>query len=229
MWLSDYSTWPSTATRAWGHQTIKYTADNTGGSDAPQSEMFFTSGYMLDMGSVGAFEVAQFHIHMPSEHTVEGQQMDAEIHWVHFSHNINDILADTADEDETYALASALGIMFSLEAEVDSDIEAAAFAFLDWIKDDLDNDPTETPTSADKSGVAPYMNDLLQAVNWNNRWSYSGSLTTPNCLTGVQHNVLYTVLPIKQEHLDAIETFTIGLEPSFYIDTLGNYRVVLDL
>jgi hypothetical protein len=152
--------------------------------------------------------------------------MDAEIHWVHFQHGL---FEGTAAEDEGYAIASALGIMFSLDADVDSDIEAASLAFLDWIKDDLDNDPSETPSSADKSGVAPYMNDLLQAVNWNNRWSYSGSLTTPNCLTGVQHNVLYTVLPIKQEHLDAIATFTTGLEPTFYTDTNGNYRVTLDL
>jgi hypothetical protein len=71
MWLSDYSAWPA-ASRSWGHQTIKYSADASGGSDAPQSDMFFTSGYMLDMGSSGSFEVAQFHIHMPSEHTVDG-------------------------------------------------------------------------------------------------------------------------------------------------------------
>lgn len=143
---------------------------------------------MMNMGSTGSFEVAQFHIHMPSEHTVDGVQQDAEMHWVH--------MATDADADEDYAIASALGIMFSLTAEVDSDIEAASYAFLDWIKADLESDTAET-TSADKSGVAPYMNDVLQAVNWNKRWSYSGSLTTPNCLTSVQHNVLYTVLPIK--------------------------------
>jgi len=34
------------------------------------------------------------------------------------------------------------------------------------------------------------MNTLLQAVDWNNRWSYSGSLTTPACTIKVQHNVL---------------------------------------
>ena len=49
---------------------------------------------------------------------------------------------------------------------------------------------------------------LLHAVNWDNRWSYRGSLTTPNCNSGVQHNILQTVLPITQEQLDAIRSFT---------------------
>jgi len=41
------------------------------------------------------------------------------------------------------------------------------------------------------------MDALLHAVNWNNRWSYSGSLTTPPCTVDVQHNVLRQVLPIR--------------------------------
>jgi len=99
--------------------------------------MFFTSGYMLDMGSTGEFDTSQFHIHHPSEHTVEGEQMDMEIHWVHYGKGLFD---ETLDGD--YAIASAAGIMFKLGASVSTEVDAAAAAFLDWVVNDLETDPT---------------------------------------------------------------------------------------
>jgi hypothetical protein len=154
--------------------------------------------------------------------------MDLEIHWVHYA----DGLAENALTDD-YAIASALGIMFSLDADLqdEPELEATTFAFLDWIKADLEADPSSTgdPALADKSGVAPLMDDLLHAVDWNNRWSYSGSLTTPPCTVNVQHNVLRKVLPIKQEHVDAIKAFTEANSPEFYVETEGNWRTIVDL
>ena len=59
--------------------------------------------------------------------------MDAEIHWVHFADNVKDGLP----EDEDYAIASALGLMFKIGAEVEQDLQDKTYAFLDWIADDL--------------------------------------------------------------------------------------------
>ena len=73
------------------------------------------------------------------------------------------------------------------------------------------------------------MDDLLHAVNWNNRWSYSGSLTTPPCWGDIQHNVLAEILPIKQEHIDALRKFTEANAPGFYEETAGNYREVFNV
>lgn len=198
MWVSTYDGWNSgNCRRLFGHETVKYSAnygENADGdlADRTVPSNYFTSHYMLDMGSVGSFEVAQFHIHHKSEHTVDGEQMDAEIHWVH--------MANDATDETGYAVASALGIMFKVGASVSTEVDAASLAFWDWIKSDLDTD-TAVDSAEDKGAVETSMNALLQAVDWNNRWSYSGSLTTPNCLTGVQHNVLKTVLPVKEEHI----------------------------
>jgi hypothetical protein len=164
--------------------------------------------------------------------------MDLEIHWVHYGIN----LADAAKADEDYAIATAAGIMFKIGASVSTEVDAAAAAFLDWVVNDLETDPTqpwdptdekftEATTPADKSGVSETMNALLQAVDWNNRWSYSGSLTTPACTTKVQHNVLEQVLPVTQAQIDAINLFTRSQEGTadFYTETKGNYRMIMPL
>lgn len=82
--------------------------------------------------------------------------------------------------DGDYAIATAAGIMFKIGASVSTEVDAAANDFLEWIKNDLETDLVEA-TTENKAGVSTTMNALLKAVDWNNRWSYSGSLTTPPC------------------------------------------------
>jgi len=41
----------------------------------------------------------------------------------------------------------------------------------------------------------------MALLNTNKRWVYKGSLTTPPCTSVVIFNVLSTVYPIKQRHL----------------------------
>lgn len=42
----------------------------------------------------------------------------------------------------------------------------------------------------------------MMMVNMRTRWSYKGSVTTPPCATTVYWNVVKTIYPIKQKHLD---------------------------
>jgi len=44
--------------------------------------------------------------------------------------------------------------------------------------------------------------DLMRLNSTQERWSYKGSLTTPPCTETIYWNVMHTVLPIKQKHLD---------------------------
>lgn len=44
--------------------------------------------------------------------------------------------------------------------------------------------------------------DLMTMVDTDNRWVYKGSVTTPPCAQSVYWNVLYTIYPISQKHLD---------------------------
>jgi len=44
--------------------------------------------------------------------------------------------------------------------------------------------------------------ELIMMVDTNNRWVYKGSVTTPPCAQTVYWNVVRTVYPIKQKHLD---------------------------
>ena len=79
-------------------------------------------------------------------------------------------------------------------------MKSKASAFLTAVKDDL-----AVSATTSKSGIIDKMNLLLQAVNWNTRFSYFGSLTRPPCSTGVQYNILGTVLPIDATILTAIQ------------------------
>lgn len=45
--------------------------------------------------------------------------------------------------------------------------------------------------------------DLTKIVNFANRWTYTGSLTTPPCTVGVYFQVVDRVLPISEEHYNA--------------------------
>ena len=80
--------------------------------------------------------------------------------------------------------------------------------------------------------------NLINMVDFNNRWVYSGSVTTPPCARKVFWNELSTVYPIKQRHLDQ---FKMQLDRDYYpenkpsnqdtyrdktLSQVGNYRMI---
>lgn len=101
--------------------------------------------------------------------------------------------AQTVENDFKYA---AMGLMFSVN-DYTAKLSYAEQKIIDTFFETLDltnqNDP--------KVNLVTY-GDLMMMADMNNRWVYKGSVTTPPCDTYVYWNVLTTVYPISQKHLD---------------------------
>ena len=68
----------------------------------------------------------------------------------------------------------------------------------------------------------------MELLDFNNRWAYSGSITTPPCSTNVYWNVLSNVYPIKQAHLDLYHTQLAKATTAsgVALDEEGNWREI---
>ena len=160
-------------------------------------------------GATDEYYAVQFHMHAGSEHTIDGVRHDLEMHTVHYS-------KDTSNPGDV--IAAAVGIMFSVD-KYTSDLSWAEQKLVDTFFDGLKwekLDGTLTDKEGDTSGVdfnsaeATHQwsvdmvtyGDLMQMVDSTNRWVYKGSVTTPPCATYVYWNVLSTIYPISQKHLD---------------------------
>jgi len=93
-------------------------------------------------------------------------------------------------------IASAMGIMFSVK-DYDQSVTAEQIAIIDGFFGSLELTSFTNP----KVKQSTY-GDLMNMVNKENRWVYQGSVTTPPCAQKVYWNLLMTVYPIKQAHLD---------------------------
>jgi len=65
----------------------------------------------------------------------------------------------------------------------------------------------------------------LNELDFGNRWVYKGSLTTPPCTETIYWNVLDTVYPIKEQHLNWFKD-RLGSRGSAQLKEKGNFRVV---
>jgi len=68
--------------------------------------------------------------------------------------------------------------------------------------------------------------ELIMMVDTNNRWVYKGSVTTPPCAKTVYWNVVRTVYPIKQKHLDYYINYQLVRNKLQNIKKTGNNRRV---
>lgn len=73
------------------------------------------------------------------------------------------------------------------------------FQSLQW-DTDISGDTAAAPTEPVVDLIS--YGNLMELLNMNDRWIYKGSETVPPCETAIYWNVLSTVYPIKQEHLD---------------------------
>lgn len=164
----------------------------------------------------------QFHLHAGSEHTIDGVRHDLEMHTVHYP--------DIAPYDGTglFAndfMASAVGLVFSVD-KYTADLTFAEQQVIDNFFDSLKWDDTGSPVV----DMVTY-GSLMEMVDSNNRWVYKGSVTTPTCATFVYWNVLSTIYPVSQKHLDLFKAqLNAGADSSVYTEKglaeYGNWREI---
>ncbi|MFJ2297587.1 carbonic anhydrase [Oerskovia paurometabola] len=122
------------------------------------------------------FELRQFHLHTPSEHTIDGEPAAMELHLVHQS---------------AEGRLAVLGVLLELGRE-----NAALAGFFDAIPS----------AAAATSSVAPRpveINPAHLVPGWSDLIRYDGSLTTPPCSEGVLWNVYERPRTISTSQLAA--------------------------
>lgn len=139
-----------------------------------------SGGDVLSVGD-GRFELAQYHFHSPSEHTVRGQHHAMEMHLVHKS----------AD-----GKLAVVGVFIE---------EGAHNAAFDPIWSNL---PATKGTETHLENVMVDMDQLLPATLTSYR--YDGSLTTPPCSKDVTWIVLATPIQLSAEQIATFRSLIHG-------------------
>jgi carbonic anhydrase len=119
-----------------------------------------------------AYQLLQFHFHMPSEHTIAGEHYPLEVHLVH------------QDGDGKLAV---IGVLYDSGAES----RALGAVWSRWPK---------APGGQDRARKTFDPSDLLPETR--TVYRYSGSLTTPPCSEGVLWNVMRRAMTDSKAHLD---------------------------
>jgi carbonic anhydrase len=94
-------------------------------------------------------------------------------------------------------IAAAMGLFFSVK-DYTKTVTPAQEAIVDEFFDSLQWTVTDKNPKVDEVTYGK----LMMMADMNNRWTYTGSVTTPPCAQNVYWNVLRTVYPIKKRHLD---------------------------
>lgn len=139
---------------------------NNGHSLQVTNDMF---GYIKLIGEDGFpdfYDVAQFHLHMPSEHLIDGRQYSAELHVVHTRQ------VSVGQEKNTYDSFPlvVLGFMFDIGEEENHFLKQFYLG------------EEAIPNNTYKTARRPIdlMRSLGPALN-GNFYRYDGSFTTPDC------------------------------------------------
>jgi carbonic anhydrase len=131
------------------------------------------AGNTLEVDGV-TYEMLQFHLHSPSEHSVDGALTPLEIHFVHQSQD---------------GVLAVLGVMVQ-EGAFNPAYEAVMSSL-----------PASEGETVAPEGVLIDITGLLPAERTTYR--YQGSLTTPPCSEGVQWMVLTTPVEMSAEQIAA--------------------------
>jgi len=121
------------------------------------------NGTLLKEGKM--FNLAQFHFHSPSEHSVDGKHYPMEVHFVF-----------QAQDDQSL---SVVGFLIDLETPSSDPLGASLLATIAKSLDDIQH-------GGDSTSTGPLSFDRLEEhFASHGTFQYSGSLTTPPCSEGV--------------------------------------------
>jgi len=123
----------------------------------------------------GVYDMLQIHCHTLSEHTINGQFYDFELHIVHLLPGKKDL--------------AVIGVFFKLGEESDF-LNQLGFSDLPMIKGEKRNIKNID------------LNGFIQPLLSGGYWSYNGSLTTPPCSENVRWFVLKDHVTMSQAQLD---------------------------
>jgi carbonic anhydrase len=142
-----------------------------------------TSGASATLEAAGdAWQLVQFHIHSPSEHTVDGKHFDAEIHFVH---------------KNAKGAFAVVGIFLTKGKE-----SKPLAPYFDQAPADVSS---EAKTIEGKTIDLASMFPKKAAY-----YTYTGSLTIPPCTEGLTWFVFTTPAQISGAQLDKFRTLTHG-------------------
>jgi len=125
------------------------------------------------------FFMKQFHFHSPSEHTIDGQKYDAEVHLVHVS------------DDEEFLV---LGVLL---------VSVHDFPLNNFFSNLMTENFTLSGNSySTEESIDPYARCLPKSRSY---YTYLGSLTTPPCSEGVRWILMKDVLAVDSVQLTRMQ------------------------
>jgi len=201
--------------------------------DIGQRSFFYSEFAANEFNAQSEWEANQFHFHTGSEHTVDGVRHDLEMHTVHIPKTTP--IRNSAQVSSGNVIAAAMGIFFSTDRfddgipEKDVAIIDAFFDSLRWDTKDANGALKDYTLTANQKVT---YGDLMMMVNMRTRWSYKGSVTTPPCATTVYWNVVKTIYPIKEKHLNLFKAQMqrgVGDDKAMSASNPTNYRLIQDL
>jgi carbonic anhydrase len=136
------------------------------------------AGHTLEVGPE-SFQLAQFHFHGPSEHTIDGEHARMEMHLVH---------------ESAAGKLAVVGVMMRPGAE-----HAALAAAWEHM-------PKVSGGAASLESIEIQVAGLLPEIR--HSYQYDGSLTTPPCTEGVRWFVLAEGIEASEAQLAAFEAVT---------------------
>ena len=151
----------------------------------------FSPGNGITVG--GRFhELRQAHAHAPSEHTIDGQSFDVEVHLVH--------------ENASGELA-VVGLLYRLGLQ-----STVIEALLD-VMPEADGTPVNTTPGIVAADFLP--DDL-------GYFAYDGSLTTPPCSEGVSWMIMRSVATVSQDQVNRLMAYGGGGPTNRPLQPLGS-------
>ncbi|KAG6942174.1 hypothetical protein JG687_00019215, partial [Phytophthora cactorum] len=128
-----------------------------------------------------SYNMAQFHIHAPSEHTLDGKPLDGEVHFVH------------SNADGSALMVVGIFLQVANGGTTDP-----------WMVSVLDGMEAVTPAAPTMMSLGSYANQVN--ANAVRTYNYPGSLTTPGCDEIVDWWVVQQPMSISSADFTRLQT-----------------------